>query len=238
MRQDEGPQRKAERDHGPATGHRSKGRLETKLGARVAGVKAHRCGVEKVQQDRTRPAPTSVVVAGRRVSETESGRRGARDQCRQAAQAGLVLASRSRSERDTDQASKRWVSTAVTSATRKLRWLELWAAAQNATDSWKHLRYGPFSAESELRNCVMELTACQDQPFWIARPVARYRAEGWLSLCDIYPADGAIEIGSIWFSPRMQKTRASTRWPRAFRCTRPPGHTSGRSRRQGRHRGR
>ena len=48
------------------------------------------------------------------------------------------------------------------------------------------------------------------QPFWIARPVARYRAEGWLSLCDIYPADGAIEIGSIWFSPRMQKTRAST----------------------------
>ena|SRR5438105_3645541 len=87
---------------------------------------------------------------------------------------------------------------------------ELWAAAQNAADSWKHLRYGPFSAESELRNCVMELSACQDQPFWIARPVARYRAEGWLSLCDIYPADGAIEIGSIWFSPRMQKTRAST----------------------------
>ena len=33
---------------------------------------------------------------------------------------------------------------------------ELWAAAQNAADSWKHLRYGPFSAESELRNCVME----------------------------------------------------------------------------------
>ncbi len=32
---------------------------------------------------------------------------------------------------------------------------ELWAAAQNAADSWKHLRYGPFSAESELRNCVM-----------------------------------------------------------------------------------
>lgn len=87
---------------------------------------------------------------------------------------------------------------------------ELWAAAQNAADSWKHLRYGPFSAESELRNRVMELSTRPDQPFWIARPVARNRAEGWLSLCDIYPADGAIEIGSIWFSPRMQKTRAST----------------------------
>jgi hypothetical protein len=27
--------------------------------------------------------------------------------------------------------------------------------------------------------------------------------------CDIYPADGAIEIGSFWLSPRIQKTRAS-----------------------------
>jgi RimJ/RimL family protein N-acetyltransferase len=87
---------------------------------------------------------------------------------------------------------------------------ELWTAAQNVADSWKYLRYGPFSTESELQNWVMESSTRPDQPFWIARPVARYRAEGWLSLCDVYPADGAIEIGSIWFSPRMQKTRAST----------------------------
>ena len=87
---------------------------------------------------------------------------------------------------------------------------ELWTAAQDAADSWRHVRYGAFSAESELRSCVMELSTRPDQPFWIARPVATHRAEGWLSLCDIYPADGAIEIGSIWFSPRMQRTRAST----------------------------
>jgi hypothetical protein len=59
---------------------------------------------------------------------------------------------------------------------------ELWAAAQNVRDPWKHLRYGRFSAKSELRSCVMELSARQGQPFWIARPVTRYRAEGWLSL--------------------------------------------------------
>ena len=35
-------------------------------------------------------------------------------------------------------------------------------------------------------------------------------AQGWLSLCDIYPADGAIEIGAIWFSPALQRTRAAT----------------------------
>ena len=87
---------------------------------------------------------------------------------------------------------------------------ELSAAAENAADSWKYLRYGPFATESELRNCVTELSTRRDQPFWIARPVATNRAEGWPSLCDIYPVDGAIEIGSIWFSPRMQQTRAST----------------------------
>ena len=48
---------------------------------------------------------------------------------------------------------------------------ELWAAAQNAADSWKRLRYGPFSAKSEFRNGLMELSARKCQPFWIARPV-------------------------------------------------------------------
>ena len=36
---------------------------------------------------------------------------------------------------------------------------ELWAAAENAADSWKYLRYGPFAAGSELRNCVIELSS-------------------------------------------------------------------------------
>jgi RimJ/RimL family protein N-acetyltransferase len=57
---------------------------------------------------------------------------------------------------------------------------------------------------------VAELAARKKQLFWVARPSATGKAEGWLSLCDIYPADGAIEIDSIWYSPRLQRTRAST----------------------------
>ena len=87
---------------------------------------------------------------------------------------------------------------------------ELWIVAQNAADSWKYLRYGPFAAGIELRKHLAELAARPEQSFWIARPAATNRAEGWLSLCDIYPDDGAIELGSIWLSPRMQRTRAST----------------------------
>jgi hypothetical protein len=44
---------------------------------------------------------------------------------------------------------------------------ELWTAARDAADSWEYLRYGPFPAESELRNCIKELSTRPDQPFWM-----------------------------------------------------------------------
>lgn len=87
---------------------------------------------------------------------------------------------------------------------------ELWRSAEGAEPTWDYLRYGPFASESELREQVVELAARTDQPFWAVRPHTSGVAEGWLSLCDIYPADGAIEIGSIWFSPALQRTRAAT----------------------------
>ena len=33
---------------------------------------------------------------------------------------------------------------------------------------------------------------------------------GWLALMDIQPKHASIELGNIWFSPRMQRTRAAT----------------------------
>ena len=87
---------------------------------------------------------------------------------------------------------------------------ELWFAAQGADASFGYLRYGPFASQGELLAQVMELAGRADQPFWAIRPRDSGVAQGWLSLCDIYPADGAIEIGSIWFSPALQRTRAAT----------------------------
>lgn len=86
---------------------------------------------------------------------------------------------------------------------------ELWHSAQGSERSWDYLRYGPFATESALREQVTELAGRGEQPFWAVRPVCK-SAQGWLSLCDIYPADGAIEVGSIWFSPSLQRTRAAT----------------------------
>jgi RimJ/RimL family protein N-acetyltransferase len=87
---------------------------------------------------------------------------------------------------------------------------ELWAATDGAEPSWDYLRYGPFASQAELLERILELAARTDQPFWAVRPELTGVAQGWLSLCDIYPADGAIEIGSIWFSPSLQRTRAAT----------------------------
>jgi RimJ/RimL family protein N-acetyltransferase len=86
---------------------------------------------------------------------------------------------------------------------------ELWHAAAAADHTWTYLRYGPFGSEAEMLEQVSELAAREMQPFWAVRPQDD-AACGWLSLCDIYPADGAIEIGSIWFSPALQRTRAAT----------------------------
>ena len=87
---------------------------------------------------------------------------------------------------------------------------ELWHAAQGADASFAYLRYGPFAHQRDLLELVTELAGRADQPFWAVRPKSSGVAQGWLSLCDIYPADGAIEIGAIWFSPRLQRTRAAT----------------------------
>jgi RimJ/RimL family protein N-acetyltransferase len=87
---------------------------------------------------------------------------------------------------------------------------DLWLAARGADQSFGYLRYGPFASEGALLEQVPELAGRKDQPFWAVRSNSTGRAQGWLSLCDVFPADGAIEIGSIWFAPTMQRTRSAT----------------------------
>lgn len=87
---------------------------------------------------------------------------------------------------------------------------ELWDAAVKADESWTHLRYGPFQTIKAFEEHIGDLAGRDDQPFWAVRPHATGRASGWLSLCDIAQADASIEIGSIWYSPSLQRTRAAT----------------------------
>jgi RimJ/RimL family protein N-acetyltransferase len=87
---------------------------------------------------------------------------------------------------------------------------ELWQAAQGADDSWTYLGTGPFASAEAMGRQVMDAAATHDPMFWAIRPVSTGVVSGWLALMDIQPKNAAIELGSIWFAPRMQRTRAAT----------------------------
>lgn len=86
----------------------------------------------------------------------------------------------------------------------------LWPLAAASPESFGYLRYGPFESPGLFTAFVAELAGRADQPFWSVEPIGAGKPAGWLSLCDVYPADSSIEIGSIWFSPELQRTRAAT----------------------------
>lgn len=86
---------------------------------------------------------------------------------------------------------------------------DLWQAAQDADESWAYLGYGPFGSFDDFKRHVAKLESLSNQPFFAVIPSGE-SASGWLSYCDIEPQNAAIEIGSIWFSPLMQRTRAAT----------------------------
>jgi RimJ/RimL family protein N-acetyltransferase len=88
--------------------------------------------------------------------------------------------------------------------------VELWDAAQGADDSWTYLGCGPFASADAMAGYVADFAVEQDRAVWAVRPVATGMVSGWLSLMDIQPKHASIELGSIWFAPRMQRSRAAT----------------------------
>jgi RimJ/RimL family protein N-acetyltransferase len=91
---------------------------------------------------------------------------------------------------------------------------ELWQAAAAGTPegeaSWIYMGYGPFASEAALRSFVGGFATSHDPMAWAVRPHASGTADGWLTLMDIQPGNAAIELGNIWFGPKMQRSRAAT----------------------------
>jgi RimJ/RimL family protein N-acetyltransferase len=87
---------------------------------------------------------------------------------------------------------------------------ELWDAARDAGDGWTYMGYGPFLDIDAMIRHVAAFAATHDPAAWAIRPVSTGIVSGWLTLMEIEPANAAIELGNIWFAPRMQRTRAGT----------------------------
>lgn len=86
---------------------------------------------------------------------------------------------------------------------------DLWHTAQNADESWTYLGYGPFESYEKFEAHVAGLEGLADQPFFSVLPSSG-SVSGWVSFCDIDTDNAALELGSIWFSPEMQRTRSAT----------------------------
>jgi len=89
---------------------------------------------------------------------------------------------------------------------------DLWQAVKSDRDeaSWAYMGYGPFADQAALASFIGNFSTTHDPIAWAIRPHRSGTVDGWLTLMEIQPANAHIEIGNIWFSPRMQRTRAAT----------------------------
>lgn len=75
---------------------------------------------------------------------------------------------------------------------------------------WTYLGYGPWDSFEQFENWLKEREASRDPWFYacIRRDTGKAAGMGSFMRCDA--ANGVIEIGHIWFSPGLQKTREAT----------------------------
>jgi len=75
---------------------------------------------------------------------------------------------------------------------------------------WTYLPYGPYRDRREMEE-QLEVEAAGEDPLWFSIVPAAYgNAMGRATYLRIDPANGSIEIGHIWFGPRLRRTTAAT----------------------------
>lgn len=91
--------------------------------------------------------------------------------------------------------------------------LELFVAG-HATDEaralWRFLTRGPFESEAAFRLYLHTLQERSDLLAYTVRRADDRAAVGMISIMRIEPAEGVAELGSIWYTPRVQRTAVNT----------------------------
>jgi RimJ/RimL family protein N-acetyltransferase len=89
---------------------------------------------------------------------------------------------------------------------------DLWQASHGpAKDSlWQYLFEGPFPEREDFEASLRKKAASSDPLFFAILAGPADRALGYASYLRIEPAHRVIEVGSILFTPALQKTAAAT----------------------------
>ncbi|KAE8913607.1 hypothetical protein PF005_g27242 [Phytophthora fragariae] len=87
---------------------------------------------------------------------------------------------------------------------------DLWEALSEDPSGarWRYMPYGPFATFDEFEKWILE-GECADDPQFYAIIVGEH-AVGFTSYLRIVPSHGVVEVGHIFYSPRLAKTRAAT----------------------------
>ncbi len=83
-------------------------------------------------------------------------------------------------------------------------------ASEEALKIWDYLAYGPWASVEDYRNTMRAQSSSFDTIFYAIRPLDGDSFAGQSSYLDINPQMGVIEIGHIWFGPKLARTRAAT----------------------------
>lgn len=83
-------------------------------------------------------------------------------------------------------------------------------AADGEGRIWTYLSYGPFASVADLRAWAESAAAREDPLFFAIVDETDGRAAGMASYLRIAPAVGSIEVGSICYAPRLQRTTVAT----------------------------
>jgi len=87
---------------------------------------------------------------------------------------------------------------------------QLYAATDGADETWFYLPYGPFAGKGEFIAWLGDRAALDDPLAFAIIDRAAGAARGIETLMSIEPEHGSIEIGHIWLSPQLQRTRQAT----------------------------
>ncbi len=87
---------------------------------------------------------------------------------------------------------------------------DLYESAQAADGTWTYLPYGPFVSRAGFISWLEERAPVDDPLTFAIVDLASGKARGLASLMSIVPEHGVIEVGHIWLSPQLQRTRQAT----------------------------
>jgi RimJ/RimL family protein N-acetyltransferase len=105
----------------------------------------------------------------------------------------------------------RWMLLEPVSDARHARDLyQSFAGSDPQGDVWTYLAYGPWESFEQFEGWLKEREASRDPWFYafIRRDTGKAAGMGSFMRCDA--PNGVIEIGHIWMSPGLQKTREAT----------------------------